>query len=568
MKGVRMRCFGIAIVTIGFALTVGASADRPLHYAVLVNDTTRTAEGWSQVVDSLVARYDAQVFTYQGWEVGEVREAMAAYHPTHVCLVGHPRDVPGWIVERTNQVVRELDDDPYGDAILGVVTGLTAEHALKLATGPESMVVTGALLKTAAGWLDWVHEGRYYSETVYHSMWIKYPDGTVDTTMDGPTDCTDSLVSHLNEGWVDLMVTSGHASQKDWQLHYPDPDSEGFFRAENGRLYGDPFQGDTLWIDSPNDKIYWAPGNCLIGQIPWGYEDCMVIGWLASGSARQYSGYTRVTWYGYMGWGISEYLLHLQGQWSYAEAVYLNNQALLYDLIRGTPGTDSAGLEYDKDYYAFYGDPAFDARLEPCRLPLYDQELVVIPGEAGGDTFRFTITMNEEGRPWHGGGRPCFVFLPYRIVDPTIVWTDAHEVVITDDFVLMDIWEEGDPSLGEGEQRTVEFIASAAGLAEVPDGGGAPADVDMRIFPNPFRNTTTVTFRSPVGSGQWVLLSVYDAAGRRVRRLEDGKGAGAVQVVVWKGDDDRGEMVAGGVYFLRMEVEGQDPACRKVVLVR
>ena len=70
--------------------------------------------------------------------------------------------------------------------------------------------------------------------------------GPVDKRTDGPTDGTPSLVSSLNDNDVDMMVTSGHASEYNWQLHYPTPSPEGYFRASNGQLYGQDAEGTRI----------------------------------------------------------------------------------------------------------------------------------------------------------------------------------------------------------------------------------------------------------------------------------------------------------------------------------
>ncbi len=84
-------------------------------------------------------------------------------------------------------------------------------------------------------------------------------------------------------------------------------------------------------------------------------------------------------------------------------------------------------------------------------------------------------------------------------------------------------------------------------------------------YPNPFGPAATVRFSLPERAH--VALNVYDAAGRLVRQLEnDVMGAGS-HLSVWDGRDDRGEQVAAGVYFARMQSAGFDDAV-KMVLVK
>ncbi|MBK8164409.1 MAG: hypothetical protein IPK64_00440 [bacterium] len=72
--------------------------------------------------------------------------------------------------------------------------------------------------------------------------------------------------------------------------------------------------------------------------------------------------------------------------------------------------------------------------------------------------------------------------------------------------------------------------------------------------PNPFNPRTTVSFDVPT-SGR-VRLRVFDVAGRLVRTLLDDAAATVGRhEVTWRGDDDHGQQVSAGVYFLRMETD-------------
>jgi flagellar hook assembly protein FlgD len=60
---------------------------------------------------------------------------------------------------------------------------------------------------------------------------------------------------------------------------------------------------------------------------------------------------------------------------------------------------------------------------------------------------------------------------------------------------------------------------------------------------------------------------VYDATGRRVRRLVHGEQPAGIRTVTWDGRNDAGLRVSAGVYFLRLETV-QTTRLRKVVLTR
>jgi len=64
-----------------------------------------------------------------------------------------------------------------------------------------------------------------------------------------------------------------------------------------------------------------------------------------------------------------------------------------------------------------------------------------------------------------------------------------------------------------------------------------------------------------------VSLRVFDASGRLVRALVDGKCLAGVRAVTWDGHDLRGRRVANGIYFAKLQAE-EDVQVRKVVLTR
>jgi zinc protease len=96
-------------------------------------------------------------------------------------------------------------------------------------------------------------------------------------------------------------------------------------------------------------------------------------------------------------------------------------------------------LEYDRNTVAFYGDPAWEARMAPGPL-WYEQSLT----EENG-TYTLTITplrgaasfdaVNTNGS--QRGGRPFVAYLPERIKDLKLLAGADLAPVITDDFVLV-----------------------------------------------------------------------------------------------------------------------------------
>lgn len=93
----------------------------------------------------------------------------------------------------------------------------------------------------------------------------------------------------------------------------------------------------------------------------------------------------------------------------------------------------------------------------------------------------------------------------------------------------------------------------------------APGLVVYEAAPNPFNPSTRLSFEFQTRGH--VKLSVYDSAGRLVRTLADGVFAAGRHDVTWEGRDDRGRVMASGVYLYRV-TSGAFEGTRSVVLLK
>jgi hypothetical protein len=84
-------------------------------------------------------------------------------------------------------------------------------------------------------------------------------------------------------------------------------------------------------------------------------------------------------------------------------------------------------------------------------------------------------------------------------------------------------------------------------------------------YPNPFNPRTIITFDIPRATR--ATLSVFNTLGRHVATLLDQSVTIGHHTVEWDAVDTRGEMVASGVYFYRLETESSTDV-RKMILLR
>ena len=109
-------------------------------------------------------------------------------------------------------------------------------------------------------------------------------------------------------------------------------------------------------------------------------------------------------------------------------------------------------------------------------------------------------------------------------------------------------------ALGEGD-------CAPTGAEEVPSN----TRVSLAAYPNPFNPHLTITFALPAHSiGR---LIVHDVSGRQVRVLKEGRFVQGANEIVWNGQDDHGQDVASGVYFVQLTTE-ENKESKKVVLLK
>ncbi len=85
-------------------------------------------------------------------------------------------------------------------------------------------------------------------------------------------------------------------------------------------------------------------------------------------------------------------------------------------------------------------------------------------------------------------------------------------------------------------------------------------------YPSPSRGETSISYSVPSKSGGVVALRVYDAAGRLVRTLVEGRSGPGRHQARWDGRDAQGNAVASGIYFLRLSANQESWTRRHLVI--
>lgn len=390
-------------------------------YAIVASKAVMDDPAWkAATVDVLTAKHPgAQVLVWEA-NPNEVKAELAKTQPSFTAFAVKPTQAGVSMTIALSNLCRALDDDPYVDTFWGVITGYDAESAKALSeAGPISIE---RALDCAGCDLTAFDKAWRYTEDHRGTMnfWER---GVTDKVQDIPcdTDNTQGVLERLQKDNIQFMTTSGHATQRDWQMGYSGPNMAMVHK--DGRLISIDTKKQPHPAGSTEPKVYFGTGNCLIGDVD--KPDCMVLSWLKDGGARQFMGYTITTWFGAQGWGTQGLFVDTAGLTTANEAFHFTNTGIV-EKIRSygipdmmgfhfteiksagnfpvTPGMqrwavdfaksgksapevqkalqERVGHLHDRDVVCFYGDPALDARIANGRWtveqPKMDGEALVL----------------------------------------------------------------------------------------------------------------------------------------------------------------------------------------------
>lgn len=261
------------------------------NYAVAISSEAYSQADWKNLADSLVRKHEkngtAKLFTWSS-SVTDIKDELSGFKPDYIGYIARPAiECNAAFIVSVSRLSRQLDSDPYGDAVWGIITGYEASDALRAIS--ESLTVKTVLAASAN--LSYEPPIRRFYQALgmtcdsYTKTDYLFPEsgGKVYSENKRPESEQDriKLVSKwLNaesmnleisgkgsiSGPVDCIITGGHGNVNLWQCHYPEAGTEGYMRSSGGKLFGSPYSGGSIAIAASTPKIYWCASNCLMGN--------------------------------------------------------------------------------------------------------------------------------------------------------------------------------------------------------------------------------------------------------------------------------------------------------------
>ena len=164
-------------------------------------------------------------------------------------------------------------------------------------------------------------------------------------------------------------------------------------------------------------------------------------------------------------------------------------------------------------------------------------------------------------KPGVKGYRSPIVLFPFRVQDITVVSHDCKDVVVTDNFAIMHIWNQSEDPLLVDETRELVFTCNP--LTGISGGEELPfLNCHLINSPNPFSNSTVISFNLP--EQMPVTLSIFDISGRLVETLADGSFPAGTSSVTWEGSI--ASQIPDGIYICQLRAGSRSFTSRMVRL--
>jgi len=110
----------------------------------------------------------------------------------------------------------------------------------------------------------------------------------------------------------------------------------------------------------------------------------------------------------------------------------------------------------------------------------------------------------------------------------------------------------------------LQVLPTQCEASAVRDEDRVASTMFLHVFPNPGSSQTLIHFETRTGG--LVRASIYDLAGRGVRRLSDGILRAGVHDLSWDERDDAGRAVEAGIYLIRVSTDQGTTGGRFVVV--
>ena len=260
---------------------------------------------------------------------------------------------------------------------------------------------------------------------------------------------------------------------------------------------------------------------------------------------------------------VSQDIILLLGFWEQVEGDSFIRQGGHYVTMAGVNSESLKVAFSDPDYD--HAENGYPGRVRPPHPPHPSDPLLHNdPTYVSQDIYTSTETSPSPGNPHWG----LTDYLTERGLSPAFEGKNFHPSQLK---YYSPSWEGKGPLFTEVDY--VLMVCPKPSAVEHEETPNVPHEFELyQNYPNPFNPTTTIHFtvrrpQSVVRSPFPTTLKIYNILGQKVRTLVDEpKSAGSYEVV-WDGKNERGDNLASGIYFYRLQI-GEESQTKRMLLLK
>lgn len=470
------------------------------EYVVLASRSVEQDAAWKNVVETLCKRHAAEVL-YYAERPAEALEALQRMRPRYVAVVEKPERITRDYIIAINTLSRQVTPSVYADFIWGIITGIDAGMAMKLADNAvEPLIVRNGLVAqqrpelTEADWqrFGYVRVGRSGLKTRREdTLAVEYwkPEKQFEVFCDFyKTVAPEFLLCESNVGNYHFSLPDNSSVHEDVYVENGDFRHMAWkVKVENNSIvHYDTVKNTPDW--SGDRKVYIAAGS--FGCDVDAPEKSCALAWMGAPNVTSMVGYpaNRIL-LGQALWGGLKFWCATPGRYTMAESYFLSRQHLLHTLQEASPellktdydytrnasrnmsdvyremqdiagkqvAGDILGFWQERDLLAYFGDPKWDVRF-PSQEDTY-----TLKTARKGKKYIITLTTNENfspdaiegtdirmfdsgrdlGAPNTVGVIPFSVLFPDRLKNPRLASGQDWQVALSEDMMLVyEAWFE------------------------------------------------------------------------------------------------------------------------------
>ena len=198
-----------------------------------------------------------------------------------------------------------------------------------------------------------------------------------------------------------------------------------------------------------------------------------------------------------------------------------------------------------------------------------------------GDLANVTGSDFLEGMSWYYSGENCYIDHLVPTGPSTIIFTNtnpAYDCGIANNtgtyktvgvsFEITGL--DGNNSLDDAVEGILEFF-EIAGQTVIDNNIVSTTSTLGTNYPNPFNQTTTISFSLTTESTEDTEIIIYNLKGKKIRQYSifnlSKAGQANQYTIIWDGTDNNNKPVSGGVYFYQIKA-GKFTETKKMMLIK